>query len=259
MDIDHLVKIITREVFNKINSQEKSHKANCLPKKNILAIYTGGSIGFEQSLRELAEMTDWANITIFLSHAASSIYPENEVFSRINPVEIIRNGIATSSFYGRLNDFDAVLIPVLTINTTAKLANGICDTGTTSLIIAALTRGIKVIAAKNAADVQDEERKRKARAPASTGIIKMAGDNLNRLESLGIVLVNISHLSKTLSYSSNKPQTSYSMQHKKNIVASMDITPDVIDKGYLKVDDNSIITPLALDMIKQHGIEVIYE
>ena len=51
-----------------------------------------------------------------------------------------------------LNSSDAVVVPVMTLNTASKVANGIADNAVTTMIMHALLGGKPVIAAKDACD-----------------------------------------------------------------------------------------------------------
>jgi len=258
VDIEYLVDVITKEVLTKLNgisdNKEQINQKEC----KILAIYTGGSIGFKQSTNEMAKIANWAEIDVLMSKTAAEIYSDKLIKEKCKAQTIIKDGegIAVREI---LKDIRAIILPVMTFNTTAKLAAGICDTFVLNTVFRCLMTGIPVIAAKNAADLQDQERKIMSMY-CTPGLIRLSKDNITKLVDLGIDVVDITQLAeKVEAVIINKSPKKQVEEKKKKIITQKDINEENIRQGYLRMPINAILTPLAKDVIQSHELKIYYE
>ena len=115
--------------------------------KHAAVLFTGALIGYQDavnSLRELKE--DGWKFTAVLSAAAGQLLTEERIRNDIDPDAIYVEGAPVN---GRkiIDDSQFVIIPCLTINTAAKVANCINDNLITNMIYYSMTSGKPVVAA----------------------------------------------------------------------------------------------------------------
>lgn len=271
MDNERLVELVTAEVMRKLGiASLAGEKPPIIPCKQALAIFTGGTIGLEQSLIELKKIQALhVEVSVVLSVAAEQIIGidriKEELGSHINLV-------TTHSPYPSklLRDADFILVPVLTQNTAAKLAYTLADTLASTLIMQGLMLGKPVIAAMNAADPQDSWRVQKNMGKASPTLSESLRQNLKKIEGYGIELVHVDCLAnasqkiieriskKVCDNQQSEPQGI--RRGKKSmldaatikVAASNGLTSITIAK-------DAIITPLARDVAREYGIEIVQE
>ncbi|MDN5324004.1 MAG: hypothetical protein PWQ67_2458 [Clostridia bacterium] len=258
MDLEYLVQVITREIVNKIQNESMTECE--VNKPEIMVVYTGGSIGFKQSLQELGKISKWCNCRLVLSKSAARIYKDTKIFADKNIRNVYKEEERVFNISSLLQKVQLVVMPVMTFNTMAKIAMGICDNLITNIIFHCLTTGIPVISARNAADLQDPERKGLPKYKYNPGLIQMSNEYLKKLEVLGIQLADVTQLEQrcrdTLVSKEPKPVV---INDKKKIITQADITQEVINQGFLKVPANVFFTPLAKDIIKSYDLKVYTE
>ena len=115
--------------------------------KQAAVLFTGALIGYQDavnSLRELKE--DGWKFTVVLSEAAGQLLTEEKIRNDIDPEAIYVEGAPVN---GRkiIDDSQFVIVPCLTINTAAKVANCINDNLITNMIYYSMTQGKPVVAA----------------------------------------------------------------------------------------------------------------
>lgn len=252
MDNEKLVQLVTAEIMRQLGQVPlATHEKSTSRCRQALAIFTGGTIGLEQSLVELQKIQALdIEVSVVLSVAAEQIVGANRIKehlgSNINLLTI------HSPYPGKLlREADIVIVPVLTKNTAAKLAYTLSDTLPSTLIMQALMLGKPVLAAMNAADPQ-------CPPPLSEALRQ----NLKKIESYGIDLVKVENLAassqKILDLMVKK--TLHTVQGKKSVIDAETIKV-VAGNGLssITVSKCTIITPLARDVAREYGIEIVQE
>lgn len=263
MDQEELVKRVTSEVLRQLQQRTV---AECVQSKesavHALAIFTGGTIGFTQGLEEIKQLQSHGfDITVVLSPTAEKIVGIDAIQAKLGK----QNEIITSqSCYPKqlLQQAQIVLVPVLTQNTAAKLACTIADTQVTTLIMQALMMGKPVIAAVNAADPEASGRIQASMGKASIGLLRTLRGNLEKLESHGMRLVPVESLaeeSQKIIEGLMRPMTSSGPLKAKRSV--LDATTVKVAAGKhsknITVSLTTLVTPLAYDVARDFGIEII--
>ena len=263
MDHEKLVQLVVNEVMRqlKLRPPELGQQAGA-PKYQALAIFTGGTIGFEESLAQLKRIQeDNVEITAVLSPAAEKIWGstriQEELGAHINIID------AQSAYPGKLlHEADLVLVPVLTQNTAAKLALTFSDTLATTLVLQALMLGKPVIAAANAADPTDGLRVKGNMGNASPGLLQALRDNLKKMGSYGIRLVDVGCLAEESKKITNR--------NLNKTIAGAPVAKGLLDvagvkaaaaggAGSLVISRGTIVTPLARDVARDYGLDIVQE
>lgn len=229
--------------------------AGCLPK--LLAAISGGSIGFEQGLGELKKLAGDFQLQLVLSKNAGEIYEGHTGLAALSSLPPLQEG-ETVSLSRLLEDVQGIVIPVLTVNSAAKLAQGISDTLFLNVIIHSLIKGLPVIAARNAADPEDRERKMLTGKNCSPGMLDLAKANLRKLEKMGIRITDAASLAaETRSLILQKTEGAGSRwPGKRTVITEKDISQESIAAKKIFIPEGAILTPLVLDLIRTKGLEV---
>lgn len=271
MDNEQLVQLVVAEVMRKLGLETSASKEKAIiPRKQALAIFTGGTIGLEQSLIELKKIQALhIEVSVVLSAAAEEIIGIDQIKEHLGSNI---NLVTTHSPYPSklLREADFVLVPVLTQNTAAKLAYTLSDTLPSTLIMQALMLGKPVLAAMNAADPQDGWRIQKDMGKCSPALSEVLRQNLKKIEGFGIELVQVNDLAsgsqkiidrmeqKAFSIQRSEPQGT--PRGKKSMLDAETIKLAARDGlKSITTPRGSIITPLAWDIAREYGVEIVQE
>lgn len=271
MDNEKLVELVTAEVMRKLGmeSLERTEKS-IMPCKQALAIFTGGTIGLEQSLLELQKIQALhIEVSVVLSRAAEQVIGieriKKELGSNINLVT------THSPYPGKLlREADFVLVPVLTQNTAAKLACTLADTLPLTLIMQGLMLGKPILAAMNAADPQDGWRVQKDMGKCSPALAESLRQNLKKIAGYGIELVPVESLAissekviERLAKKASNSQQSEPQGIPRGKKSMLDAATVKVAAGNgrksITISKDTIITPLARDVAREYGVEIVEE
>jgi hypothetical protein len=253
--IDVIINEIVDEVIYRIENS---------PKK-ALVIFTGGSLGFNKSIKELKELKQngW-QLKVLLSKSAEEIYTK-EGLKNILAWDDVKIYSENDIYDIRdcCKDVDKVIIPVLTINTAAKVALSIRDNLITNIVAHCLMTGIPIVAAKNACDPMDEEREKIGMGKSNSYYKNVQNNYLITLESYGIKLVSADNLYKAvLGKKKNKIQEQSKtikniIMHNKKLLTKSDIIAASHFNKDLKILAGTIVTPSAKDAARTMGVKII--
>ncbi len=271
MENAKLVELVTAEVMRQLEIVSSApNEKPILPCKQALAIFTGGTIGLEESLLELQKIQALhVELSVVLSAAAEQIIGIERIKEYLGSTI---NLVTTHSPYpGKLlRDADFVLVPVLTQNTAAKLAYTLSDTLPSTLIMQGLMLGKPILAAINAADPQDGWRLQKDMGKCSPALSEVLRQNLKKIEGYGVELVHVNSLAASSqkiidriakkAFTSQCSEAQRSPQGKKSIVDAETIKV-AASNGFTSITapKGAIITPLARDVAREYGIEIVQE
>lgn len=269
MDNEKLVELVVAEVLKRLRQVSGEVPIEITAQKyNVLAVFTGGSIGLETSLEELKTLqANGIDLTVVLSQTAETIIGENWIKEKLG--SDVRVFTSQSPYPGKyLRMADIVLVPVLTQNTAAKLAHTLADTMVCTLIMQALMLGKHVIAAANAADPQDGWRIEKNMGQSSPALCEALTNNLKKIAAFGIELIPVNQLAvsakKLLSIEQNTMSSDVSAVSANNVKKQVLDAATVrgvaqIGMKTLRVAQGTIITPLARDVARECHVDIVWE
>ncbi len=254
--------------------------------KKALVLYSGALLGFQDALDGLKSLKEqgW-KLTIAMSQSAAEIITRERIEEELKPEAIVTEGNPVD--YRKLVDENNfVLIPSLSINTTAKVVNCISDNLLTRIISRSMIVGKPIIASIDGCCPDNEQRASMGFHVTEAYKAKLRS-NLETLRSFGVILTT----SKNLAHKANKvfySKYSFSNDHKdevkkapkqtakeivydakpqaegqtikldKNIISKSDI---VINQRYkiITVKKNALVTALAKDEAYKRGITIMVE
>jgi phosphopantothenoylcysteine synthetase/decarboxylase len=259
MDQEELVKRVTSEVLRQLQQRTVTECVQFNESTiHALAIFTGGTIGFTEGLEEIEKLQSHGfDITVVLSPTAEKIVGIDAIQAKLGKqIEII----TSQSGYPKqlLQQAQLILVPVLTQNTAAKLAFTIADTQVTTLIMQALMMGKPVIAAVNAAEPEASERIQIQMGKASIGLLRTLRSNLEQLKSHGMRLVDVASLAEESQKIIEGAMRPSSVKMKKSVLDATTVKNAATQKDKtIIVSLTTLVTPLAYDVAREFGIEII--
>ncbi|WP_406678361.1 flavoprotein [Neomoorella carbonis] len=233
--------------------------------RRILALFCGGTIGAEEGRSELKKLvTAGYKVRIVFTPAAEKVLGEEWVRSELGNTEIITETDRRSASE-LLKETDIILVPVLTLNSAAKVAHGIADTLVTTLIMSSLLSGKCVVAARNACDLNNPIRAKLGMNRGNAAYQRLFADCLTRLEQYGIRLVDIQNLAAVVEGEVESSQFADGREAVKAADRGLVFSGRILSRAdvatwtepILKVTDGTLITPLARDVARDRGIEII--
>jgi len=257
---NEVIEYITQEVLKQL--AERQNKPDRL---KLLALFSGGKLGADMALSQLKEL--WAGgcqITAVFTPGAERVLGTDWLKTCLPDVEIITE--STVSSYGDfVQSTDMIVVPVLTMNTAAKVAVGIADNLLTTILMQGLLQGKQIIAAGEACDPDHFLRPKSKRT--SQVYHNRLKENCRILETYGILLVKAAELGREINrwarqdrqydvfeYLNQQPTTEPAIFSEKVLCMN---SVALWGAKVLRVANGTIITPAARDLADERGIEIV--
>lgn len=251
--------------------------------KKAVVLFSGALIGYKDAVPALNELKkDGWKLTAVLSRAAGEVLTEERIRNDIDPEAIYVEGAPVN---GRqiIDESQFVIIPELTINTAAKVANCISDNLLTNMISRAMATGKPIVAAIDGC-CPDNEVRAKLGFKVTDAYKARMRRNLEDLQAYGIVLTvnaNLCHKVNKVYENSfpfpkpgsdgesspSKPACSVKMQMApargsikldKKVVGRIDIA-GCLNCETILVRSDAVVTGLARDEASKRGIRIVKE
>ena len=144
--------------------------------KKALVMFTGALLGFGDALEGLRELKQAGlPMTLLTTEAADCV---------LDRAKIDALGMAAPTVH-LIDEHDILIVPTLTVNTTAKVAHGIADSLATNMISEFISYGKLVVAASSAAD--PDSAAKQARFPLMPPVqAALMRENLKKVRALGV-------------------------------------------------------------------------
>jgi hypothetical protein len=215
--------------------------------QKFLAIFDAAQVDLSLPLQALQECIEGGCIVqAIVSDLAATVLDVDAIRSICGTENVSISGEITN-LKPFIEDFPQIVLPIFSDAMAAKLALGLVDTPCAYLVFQALLRNSSVVAAS---DMLEET--------ANGAISALRKNYIEKLVEFGIEFVSIGQLAQTIlrhddatHYCPVKP-----IQGKTVISASVitNLSPTVRELVY---ENPAIITPLAHDLAKQRGIQLI--
>jgi hypothetical protein len=249
--------------------------------KKAVVLFSGALIGYQDAVPALNELKkDGWKLTAVLSKAAGQVLTEERIKNDIDPEAIFVEGAPVN---GRqiIDDNQFVIIPELTINTAAKVANCISDNLLTNMISRAMATGKPIVAAIDGC-CPDNAVRAKIGFKVTDAYKARMRRNLEDLQDYGIVLTvnaNLCHkVNKVYNSSFDFPKpdsadnacsvapalkaqsvsSGGSVKLDKKVIGRIDIAKNLNCEAIM-VRSDAIITGLAWDEALKRGINIVKE
>jgi hypothetical protein len=268
-----LISRIVKEVLNALNLDQKTN----FSKKKITAVFTGGKIDYQKSIDQLKTLDnkfkpDWQ---LIFSESAKEILDCQNIAA-----ELGAKIVDAKASLANIKDRDLVIVPILTMNSAAKLASHFLDTNAIYYIFISLILGLPVIAAKNAADLNGEGWQEFGLDKLPEPLLADNQKHLSKLQSYGIKVIDATEITDTalkiFDADNTKNESSNNENYNKEIKAENDRTNRSTDKNtvfldskvityreinpladhveFVHVREDAVITPYARDIAENKGM-----
>jgi|SRR5699024_5422597 len=262
MDQETLIRFLTDKVLERLEQR----------KKTALVCFTGGAIGFNESLNELKKLQDnhW-NFQVVLTNSAERIFTKELIKN-----ELKMEGVYAESEIDQLRPFydkaSLLIVPTLTMNSLAKTSLGIADNLFTNLTTEFILSNRPIIAARDACQPNHPFRLNNRNGQAPKPYVSMFENYMNQVQQFGVKLVEVTEIFQTVEQcqltdknhfsSSSNPLLSdifhdASNKSSKKVISRTDVMEAKQNNTDLVVHANTIITPLAAEVIKDMNLKII--
>jgi hypothetical protein len=239
-------------------------------KGEIVVAFSGATVGMSVAMAQVRELIyDGYQVLTAFSENAKALFG-SWVEDQLLGLPYIRS-VAPSNWHSAFTGARAVVVPLLSLNTAAKVSQLIADTLPTNLMLHALAGGKPLIAAKNG--VYPDDRLLTERAAAVPAFQKAVQDRLKTLEGFGCQFTDVKNLRIEVNKALRepKPQAVDSVQSFSKIpehetfitLGQRLITAAHIrqagDRGVsLRLAAGTVVTPLAKELAMNTGVKLIY-
>lgn len=239
----------------------KQSQSNKPVTKKILAVFSGGMIGLEDVLKQMQLLQqEGYEFEAVLTPNAKTVIGKHKLEESLGSISVYDDSEDFNKLMNLLAENDAVLIPVMTINTAAKVINGIADNLATTLIMISLLSGKPVIGVRDACDLRHLSREGMGHTKAAKAYNALLVSNVERLKDYGMELCEALKIVDTVQRHLGGQAIVHSTEKEcqevfeKRILSVADL-PNTSSK--ISVSPRTIITPAAKDAIKERGIEIV--
>ena len=173
---EQALRSLIRAIIEEIMRRDRPRRA--------LVMFTGALLGFDDALQGLRELKQAGlPMTLLMTEAAECVLD----VAKINAL-----GMDAPTVH-LIDQHDILIVPTMTVNTTAKVAHGIADSLATNMISEFISYGKLVVAASSAADPDSAAKQARfpLMPPAQAALMR---DNLNRVRALGVRTCEVKEL-----------------------------------------------------------------
>lgn len=175
-----------------IRGQESKKKVNT--NNSVIILLCGGDMELEEVYRQVTIIASrYSNVNVVMTKSATTIIGIPKIRSISEGGSIITE--YTQEFHEKVLPYaDALFVPVLSLNTAAKVAALNADSLGTITMVFALMNGVPVIAAKNSifcCQIAPDN--------ISQPVLQRINQIINQLREIGVKVVDIRELSKDVS------------------------------------------------------------
>lgn len=254
-----VVDLIVREVLKQLGGAPSE-----LGGLKLLALFSGGKLGADEALAQLMELRAGGyQITVAFTPSAERVLGTDWLRTELPDTEIVTESDVQSPI-DFVKGFDMIAVPVLSLNTVAKVACGIADNLPTTFLMEGLLQGKPIIAANDACDVNHPMRPKSQNS--NQVYHNRLQENCKILENYGVLFVQASDLGRAVNQCARQDGRSSADAYLKQPnpdttifserVLSMDSVSVWGDK-VLRISKGTLITPAARDLAEERGIEII--
>lgn len=220
-----------RSLIAEILAETLARQARPTPRTNALVLFSGASLGFEESIAALGRARDAVNLDWIQTDSASRILDQAAI-------EAVGMTQASTSL---VVSHELLIVPTLTVNLAAKVVRGIGDCLASNVMAEFIMSGKPVIAVTNAA-CPDSADKQGWFPAIPEGYATMLRDNLSRLASFGVRLTTAGRLDRAIERAIGSPSLRVDCELK---VISEAVVASFTPNSTVRIGSQSLVTDLA--------------
>lgn len=235
--------------------------------KHLLVILCGGMLGSKESMEQLKQLhADGYQLRVLFTPAGERVLGADWVHKALPGIPIIPANAAEAPA-ALIKEADAVVVPVLTFNTAAKVACGIADNLATSVLSQALLQGKPVFAASDACNPDNP--KLPCGELRNSAYRNRLYDNIVRLKQYGMGVISASALSNAVNQGlqpidgMTNDDCTKSRGRDTSVVFSDSVlsVSNILQWPHKTIitGKRTLVTPAARDVALQHGVRIVTE
>lgn len=239
-------------------------------KGEIVVAFSGATVGMAVAMAQVRGLIyDGYQVLTAFSENAKALFG-SWVKDQLLGLPFIRS-VAPSNWHSVFTGVKAVVVPLLSLNTAAKVSHLIADTLPTNLMLHALAGGKPLIAAQNG--VYPDDRLFPEKTGASPAFRKAVQDRLKTLEGFGCRLTDVKNLRIEVNQALREPKSlaggsarsfSNMPEHEAFITLGHHLITaahirQARDRGVgFRLAPGAVVTPLARELAMNAGVKLIY-
>ena len=234
----------------------------------VVTVFTAATAAFNEAVRQVGALTiDGYRVQLLFSQAAEQLFGR-AVRDRLTGFPHV-GSVEPAKWLSALKEADAVIVPLLSVNTVSKLSLLIADNVIHNLILHALFMGKPVIAARNGADPTGRGREELGFHKGTPALRQALMQRLQTLTDYGCYLTDVQGLRDTLnvvlagtkaSLAVQPDQTSHPSNSTLNRLGKVVTAADILNAhrlgANLSIASATLITPLARDLAMHYRVAV---
>jgi hypothetical protein len=253
LELEGLTRNVLQEALRQITRAFPGGYYDTSPQKKYLIVVTGGEMGLSQAVDfARACVTEKVTVSLVLSPSAIKLLSKSEWSTRTGIVQIITEQ-SHASIMDLLKEHQEIIVPILTVNSAAKIALGITDTLATGLIFHGLLMGKPVLAARESCDLDYLNYFMQEGNPGAAALKAKLIENQKALEAMGVKFCTVDQLVDLAKPLREKKAVSQQFSGGSKVITVEDIVP--LEPGTtITIGKNTIITPSARDLAAERQI-----
>ena len=238
----------------------------------VIVVFSGATVGFTEAIQQVRSLIlKGFRVQLAFSRGADLLYArlvweQLEGFPHVSPVD-------ESNWLRTLKEARAVVVPLLSVNTLAKLSLLIADNLAGNLILHGLFTGKPVILARNGADPSDAGRTELEFHKGNPVLAQAIEERFQIVRSYGCRLTDIGRLSDAVeaSFEPTKapalerdghfaaPRRPAKLDRKAVIVTAADVLQAHQSGRHLQFDSSARMTQLARELAHKYGVSLLQD
>ncbi|MHB8916843.1 MAG: glycosyltransferase family protein [Desulfocucumaceae bacterium] len=256
LDQEKLIRAVVAEVIRLLAGRTAGSGRS----EKVLLVLTGGTLGFNEAVDSLITACPGVSYHLVCTAASRNVHRLAGLKERLKPEAVVE--AAEADPWELLQGARAVAVPALTRSTAAKVANAYFDGLGAQVILEALMAGLPVVAARDAADPANPGWRALGLGAPAPGLARALNENLRRLETLGVVLVQAGEMGPALSTliaGPEKSQPGGQQNHgRRRLISSREIVA-AAGSAVIRLEPGDIVTPLARDLAAQQKVRLMVQ
>ena len=261
-----LSEIINKVIVDLISDAiiELMKQRNTMPKKVVVAFSGHAGLCYSSVFEQLRLLPDSTSVYLLFSHSATEDLSRQNipVVSSLKNVQVVSS---LTALHEQISDYDLLFLPELSLNSLAKSTLNIADNLVTELIQHALFKAKKVVATIDYVQQNSD---------INSSYQRTIQQQIARLASYNVDIISIGEVANTINtfcsveINSDKQTQRADMARQLNCQSytSSQTTGKVISYSHIRCHDpqqplylnsDTLVTPLAMDIIKQKNIRII--
>lgn len=248
---DTIIEVISDLIVREVEKRIK------IKNNRILVVYSGGAYGFRESVKSIKYIIkEGYEVKVVITESANNVLGAENIKRLLNIDRIYIDG-KDNNIMKFIDESELLILPSLTINSVAKIANCISDTYLTRAASNFILKDKKIFASKNSCCPNDKERLYYSMNPSNSFYKKKMIENMDMAEKFGVIFSEAKDLHtffiKNEKKEINNMKNSYFFD--KKVITKSDVAK--LEKGSTLITKNkSILTDLAKDHIRTNGIDI---